>query len=152
MDAATLAGGAPQTQPQQGGMPPVQATPDQVTGGDPQKVKEALKQAISQCVNQQGYVDMNKLVQVWPQISQQMGINVPFQTVLQMIQQDPSLVEDIIAQMGLAGIIVNGKMISAEELLNQSQSGSSAATASGPATGSAGQSVPPQAQGMAQGG
>lgn len=139
--AAMLAGGAPQAP--QGGQPPIQATPDQVSGGDPQKIKQALEAAIQQCVNQQGFVDMNKLVQVWPQISQQMGINVPFQTVLQMIQQDPTLVEDIINQMGLSGIIVNGKMISAEELLAQSQSGGSAATASGPAVGGTGPSTPP---------
>lgn len=108
-----------------------QVTPTSVTGGpDPMKVKEALKAAVQQCVNQQGFVDMDKLVQIWPQISQQMGINIPFQTVMQMIQQDPSLVEDIIAQMGLAGIIIKGKMISAEELLNQGQSGGSAATGS----------------------
>ncbi len=136
--AAAMAGGQPQ------GMPPVQATPGQVSGGDPQKIKMALEAAIKQSVNQQGYVDMNKLVQVWPQISQSMGINIPFQTVLQMIQQDPTLVEQIINQMGLAGIIVNGKMISAEQLLAQSQSGG-ASTPAGPAVGGTGPSTP-QAQ------
>lgn len=119
-----MAGAAPTSQTPQ-------VTPTSVSGGpDPMKIKEALKVAVQQAVNQQGFVDMNKLIQMWPQISQQMGINVPFETVMQMIQQDPSLVEDIIAQMGLAGIIVNGKMISAEELLNQSQSGAGAGTGS----------------------
>ncbi len=146
-NAAMMAGGSisPQQNPQMGGQPPVQATPGQVTGGDPIKIKEALKTAIQQCVDQRGFVDMNKLVQLWPQVSQQMGINIPFATVLQMIQQDPSLVEDIINQMGLAGIIVNGKMISAEELLNQAQSGASAATGS-PATGQGAPPIPPQGQ------
>lgn len=151
--AAMLAGGGqvPQQpqggQPSQGGMPPVQATPDQVTGGDPQKIKQALEMAIKQCVDQSGYVDMNKLIQIWPQVSQQMGINIPFQTVLQMIQQDPSLVEDIINQMGLAGIIVDGKKISAEQLLGQSQGGATGAQA-------AAQGVPSQGapQGVPQAG
>lgn len=151
-NAAMMAGGSmpPQGNPQAGGQPPVQVTPGQVTGGDPEKIKEALKTAIQQCVDQRGFVDMNKLIQLWPQVSQQMGINIPFATVLQMIQEDPSLVEDIINQMGLAGIIVNGKMISAEELLNQGQSGASAATGS-PAVGQAAPPMPPQG-GMAPGG
>lgn len=140
-NAAMMAGGA---MPAQEAQPSVQVTPGQVNGGDPQKIKMALEAAIKQCVNQQGFVDMNKLIQVWPQISKQMGINVPFQTVLQMVQQDPTLVDDIINQLGLAGIIVNGKMISAEELLNQSQSGASAATGS-PAQGQA--PMPPAPQG-----
>lgn len=138
--AAMMAGGGqmpPQGQPQpQGGMPPIQATPGQVSGGDPQKIKAALEAAIKQSVNQQGYVDMNKLVQMWPSVSQQFGLNIPFQTVMQMIQQDPSLVEDIINQLGLAGIIVNGKMISAAELLQQAQGGGGGASAA--------QGTPPQ--------
>lgn len=127
-NAAMMAGGSMAPPDNQN----VQLAPSgQVSGGgDPAKIKQALQEAIKQCVNQQGFVDMNKLVQVWPQISKQMGINIPFGTILQMVQQDPSLVEDIINQMGLAGIIVDGKMISAEELLNQSQSGASAATGS----------------------
>ena len=146
MDAAMMAGGAPpqtQTQPQQGvGQPPVQSVPGQATGGDRGKIIQALEMDIKNSVNQQGYVDMNKLVQQWPQVAQQVGINVPFQTVMQMVQQDPSLIEDIINQMGLSGIIVNGKMISAEQLLAQSQSGGSAATAAGPAVNQT-QGAPP---------
>lgn len=132
MNPAMMAGGAPQQAPQGGGQPPIQATPGQVTGGDPGKIKQALQAAIQQCVDKNGYVDMNKLVAVWPQIAQQMGLNIPFQAVLQMIQQDPSLVEDIINQMGLAGITVNGKQISAEELLAQAQGGGSAASGQPP--------------------
>lgn len=109
---------------QMAGAPQPTSTPQGPVGGvDPAQIKAALQAAIKQCVNPQGYVDMNKLIQVWPQISQQMGLNIPFQAVLQMVQQDPSLIEDIIAQMGLAGIIVDGKMISAEQLLSQSQGG-----------------------------
>lgn len=119
-NAAMMAGGMPPQAPQQ---QQVQVAPGQVSGGDPQKIKAALKAAIQQSVDKNGYVDMNKLVQVWPQISQQMGINIPFQTVLQMVQQYPSLIEDVITEMGLAGIIVNGKMISAEQLLSQAQAG-----------------------------
>ncbi len=137
MDAAMMAGGAPQAQPQQGGMPPIQAEPGQVQGGDPEKIKQALEMAIKQCVDQRGYVDMNKLVQVWPQVSQQMGINIPFQAVMQMIQQDPSLIEEIINQMGLAGIIVSGKAISAEELLQQSQAGGGGGAPQGGGAGAA---------------
>ncbi len=140
--AAMMAGGG---MPQQGQA--VQATPGQVQGGgDPQIIKEALKAAVQQSVNQQGYVDMNKLVQAWPSVAQQMGIDIPFTTVLQMVQQDPGLVEDIINQLGLAGIIVNGKMISAEELLQQSQAGKSGAAATGGQQ--AGQQMPQMPQGV----
>lgn len=144
--AANLAGApAPQQQQQPGGQPPVQAVPGQASGGDQGKIIQALELDIKNSVDQNGYVDMNKLVQQWPQVAQQVGINIPFQTVLQMVQQNPDLVADIINQMGLAGIIVNGKAISAEQLLAQSQSGGSAATASGPAV-SGQQGAPPQPQ------
>lgn len=130
-----------------GGQPSVQVTPSQVSGGDPQKIKQALETAIQQCVDKNGYVDMDKLIQTWPQVSQQMGINIPFQVILQMVQQDPSLIEDIIVQLGLAGIVVNGKMISAEQLLGQSQGGASAAGGASPQPQ---QSPSPQSGGVAQ--
>lgn len=130
MDAATMAGGAPPQGQPQTGVGNVQSTPGQTQASDPGKIKQALEAALQQVVDKNGYIDMNKLVTLWPQVAQQFGINIPFQTVLQMLQQDPSLIEDIISQMGLAGITVHGKNISAEELLNQSQSGASAATAS----------------------
>lgn len=143
--AADLAGG---------GVPPsnpnnVQVAPGDAQGGDRDKIIQALKMDIQNSVDQNGYVDMNKLIQQWPQVAQQVGINIPFATVFQMVQQDPSMIEDIINQMGLAGIIANGKVISAEELLNQAQSGGSAATASGPAV-NAQQGAPQATAPMAQ--
>lgn len=136
-NAAALAGGVSpqqQTPPPQGGNPNnVQVAPGDAQGGDKGKIIQALEMDIKNSVDQNGYVDMNKLVQQWPQVAQQLGLNIPFQTVMQMVQQDPSLIEDIINQMGLSGIIVNGKQISAEQLLAQGQSGGSAATAAGPA-------------------
>lgn len=128
MNPSMMAGGTQQTPPPTG-VGNVQATPDQTTVADPTKVTQAIEAALKQVVDKNGYVDMNKLVLIWPQISQQMGLNIPFQSVLQMIEQNPDMLENIISQMGLAGIIANGKAISAEELMAQSQS-SGAATAS----------------------
>lgn len=110
----------PQMMAQGGEQPPspqTQIAPGAAQTADPQKIIEALKAVIQQSVDQQGYVDMSRLVQAWPQIAQQMGITIPFQTVLQLIQQNPQLLEDIVNQMGLAGIISNGRRISANELL-----------------------------------
>jgi hypothetical protein len=120
MDSSMMAGG----QPQQPAQPQPQIAPGgAVSGVDPQKIQQALEMIISQTVNAQGYVDMDKVVAMWPQVSQQLGLNIPFQTVMQMIQNDPSLVENIIQQKGLAGIIVKGKMISAQELEKQASAG-----------------------------
>lgn len=149
MNPAQMAGGTPPTPtaPPQAGqqgstMPPQPAggatiSPGQAQAPDTQKVTQVLEMALKQVVDQNGYVDMNKLVILWPQVAQQAGLNIPFTTVLQMLQQDPSMIEGIIQQMGLAGIIVNGKQISAEELLAQGQSGASAATGSPAANGPA---------------
>ena len=121
MDASQMA--SPQ-QPQPTQQP--QISPGNVSGVDPEKLKQALQMCIQSAVNQQGYVDMNKLVQVWPQVSQQLGLNIPFQSVLQMIQQNPEIMDDIINQMGLAGIIKDGKSISADELMQMSGGGQTA--------------------------
>lgn len=137
MNPAMMAGAAPQQAQQQTqptppptGVGNVQATPGQDSMGDPNKMLQALEAAVKQVIDKNGYVDLNKLVMLWPQISQQMGLNIPFQTVMQMIEQNPDLLDSIISQMGLAGISINGKQISAEELMSQSQSGGSAATGS----------------------
>lgn len=133
MNPAAMAGGAPQAPqqaPQQTPAQPVTAEPGAAQTPDTGKITQVLEMALKQVVDKNGYVDMNKLVILWPQVAQQAGLNMPFTTVLQMLQQDPSMIEDIIQQMGLAGIIVNGKAISADELLAQGQSGSSAATGS----------------------
>lgn len=146
MNPAQMAGAAPPQAGQQGSTMPPQApaqpvtvAPGQSQTPNTQKITQVLEMALKQVVDSNGYVDMNKLVILWPQVAQQNGLNIPFTTVLQMIAQNPSMVEDIIQQMGLAGIIVNGKAISAEELQAQAQSGSSAATgspaANGPAAG-----------------
>lgn len=144
-NAAALAGGAPPQQPQQPDPNAVQVSPGQASGGDRGKIIQALEMDIKNSVDQNGYVDMNKLVQQWPQVAQQLGLNIPFQTVMQMVQQDPEMIADIINQMGLAGIIVNGKQISADQLLAQSQSGGSAATAAGPAVNQTQGAPPPPA-------
>lgn len=115
MDAAMMAGSGMPSQGQQ--QPNVQTAPGQTQTDDPGKIVEALKAGIEQAVNQQGYVDLNKLVLLWPQISQKMGINIPFQTVMQIVQQNPGILDDIIARMGLAGIIVDGKVMSGEQLI-----------------------------------
>ena len=104
----------------------MQIAPNQAQVSNPQKIMQALKAALQQVVDNKGYVDLNKLVTIWPQVSQQFGINIPFQTVMQLIQQNPSLIEDLITQMGLAGITVNGQNISAEQLMQQAQAGNTA--------------------------
>jgi hypothetical protein len=100
------------------GAPPqqVQVATNNVQGGNQRLILQALEQAIQQSVDQQGYVDIQKLAQVWPQVAQQLGLNIPFQTVLQMIQQNPGMIEELVTRLGLAGIIINGRQISAEEL------------------------------------
>ncbi len=139
MDPAQMAGGVPPQAGQQGSpAQPVTVEPGAAQTPDTKKITQVLEVALKQVVDKNGYVDMNKLVILWPQVAQQSGLNIPFTTVLQMLQQDPSMIEDIIQQMGLSGIIVNGKAISADELLAQGQSGSSAATGSPADNGQAG--------------
>lgn len=124
MDPAQMTGAAPP----QGGMPPPPQQPTSTgqpmvepggqsqVGMDLPKIMEVLGIAVQQCVDQQGYVDLNKLVQLWPQLAQQGGVNVPFQTVMELIQKNPSMIEDLIIRHGLAGIIANGQRIPAEQL------------------------------------
>lgn len=115
MDPAQMAQGGAQPQ-----MPPpssVQTAPGQANvGGDMSKVMEALSMAIQQAVDGSGYVDMQKLIAMWPQVAQQLGVNVPFETVMQLVQQNPQMVSDIIVKHGLAGIVMQGRHISAEQL------------------------------------
>ena len=127
---AQMAGGGqiPQQAPQQPQMAnQTQIAPGQTqVGGNVQQILKALGVVIQQSVDQQGYVDMSKLVTLWPQIAQQMGINIPFQTVMQLIQQNPSLLEDLVTKYGLAGIIMNGQRISAEQMAGQATGASGA--------------------------
>ena len=104
-----------------GGVPPpqgVQAPSQGVQTGTPDlnKVMEVLATAVQQAVDQNGFVDMNRLVQIWPTVAQQAGLNIPFQMVLQIIQQNPNMLRDLIIRLGLQGIIANGRRISGEEL------------------------------------
>lgn len=122
MDPAQMAGGGgmPQGgQAPQGMSPQTQVSPEQVNTANPGKILEALKAAVQQTVDQQGYVDIEKLIMSWPMIAKQFGITVPFATVWQMIEQNPNMLEDIVTNMGLAGIISKGQRISAQQLVGQ---------------------------------
>lgn len=118
MNPAQMAqGGQPAQGPQQAPQSTGTIAPGQSqVGGDVQKVIKALEAGIQQCVDQQGYVDLQKLIQIWPQIAQQAGINIPFQTVMQLVKQDPGMIDDLIVRHGLSGIIVNGQRVSAEQM------------------------------------
>jgi len=87
------------------------AAPGGTQTGQINEIMSALKQIIPQVVDGNGFVDVQRLVSMWPQFSQ-----VPFQVVMQIIQQNPNLLTDIIVQNGLAGITINGRSISADEL------------------------------------
>lgn len=126
MDAGAMAMGNEQSMG--GGMgdgmsPQAQVAPGQAQVDDPQKILDALRAAIQQTVNAQGYVDMNKLILLWPQIAQKFGIDVPFQTVLQLLEQNPDIFNELVTQYGLAGIIANGQVISAQQMLAQAGGG-----------------------------
>lgn len=87
-------------------------------GGQVQEIMNSLKQLLPQVVDQNGYVNMDRLLTMWPQVSQ-----VPFQTVMQLIEQDPELLNQLVIQFGLAGIIAQGRVISAEELASAGSPG-----------------------------
>lgn len=122
MNAAAAAGGmppqpaaAPNPAPAPGGgQPPIQTAG---AGGTQttqiNQIIEALKQILPQVIDERGYVNMDKLITMWPQFSQ-----VPFQVVMQLIQQNPEILNNLISQYGLAGITVQGRMISAQELVS----------------------------------
>ena len=121
MNPQQMAGASQGVSPQQ-----VQVAPGaSPVGGDQEKILEVLSQAIRQSVDQRGYVDVQKLAQIWPQIAQQLGLNIPFETVLQMIGQNPEMIQGIITSLGLSGIIVDGRAISEQEL-SQMAGGASA--------------------------
>ena len=120
--ASAVQGQQPQAsgqQPPQGTVTPEGAQP----GAQIQKLMEAVKAAVQQSVDQEGYVDFDKLVQIWPQIAQQMGMNVPFQTVWQLINQNPDMLDKIISEMGIAGLIKDGRRYSGEQLQQMAQQG-----------------------------
>lgn len=120
MGANAMAGGAA-TMPQQG-MPPqagaTTVTSEGTTTTQIDEVLSTLKQVLPQVVDEKGYVNMDKLITLWPQFSK-----VPFQVVMQLIQQTPDLLEEIIAQYGLNGISLQGRIISADELASLGSGG-----------------------------
>ena len=115
--SAELAGGQ---MPQQA---PEQAPAASPQGVDLQSLLPALKEALQASMDQGGYVDLNKLFQIWPQIAQKYGIQVPFDAILQMISQQPEMIHPIIQELGIVGIIQDGKQISAEQLSQQGSGG-----------------------------
>jgi hypothetical protein len=106
--AAAMAGGQPPQQP--AGQMTVAAQGNTATT-QINEVLNALKQILPQVVDERGYVNMDRLITMWPQVSR-----VPFQVVMQLIQQNPEILNNIITQYGLNGIVVQGRIIGAEEL------------------------------------
>lgn len=102
-----------------GGMPSSQTPPSgktvaaqgNTTTTQITEILNVLKQIIPQVVDQKGYVNMDRLITLWPQFSQ-----VPFQVVMQLIQQNPELLNELITQYGLSGIVIQGRSVSAEEM------------------------------------
>ena len=124
MNPAQMAGGQVSGQQPPPPSQTTQVAPGQAqVGGNMEKVIQAVGMAIQQAVDQQGYVDMNKLVTLWPQIAQQLGINIPFQTVMQLIKQNPSILENLVVRYGLSGMVVNGQRITAEQMAGQMTAG-----------------------------
>lgn len=110
--AAAMAGGAPpQAAPGPGGQPVTAAAGGSTVTTQITEIMEALKKILPQVVDQKGYVNMDRLITMWPQFSQ-----VPFQVVMQLIQQSPEILNEIISQYGLNGISSQGRLISADEL------------------------------------
>src|SRR3990167_1025099 len=110
MGAAAMAGGMPQMA--QGGQPPMTA----VAGGNTTttqitEIIDALKQILPQAIDERGYVNMDRLITMWPQFSR-----VPFQVVMQLIQQNPEILNNLITHYGLSGISAQGRIISSDEL------------------------------------
>lgn len=95
-----------------GGQPPMTAPAGgNTTTTQISEVMSTLKQLLPQVVDEKGYVNMDRLITMWPQFSK-----VPFQVVMQLIQQNPEILNQLITQYGLNGIMVQGRVIGAEEL------------------------------------
>ena len=116
-DASMMAGGGEMMAGAGGGPQPVIAPGEQPQGVDTQAIIQALEMGLQQSVNEQGYVDIQKLATLWPQIAQQVGLDVPFQTVMQLLSQNPEIISSIVEQLGIAGIMLpNGELLTAEQL------------------------------------
>lgn len=90
-------------------------------GVDLQSLIPAIKEVLSQAVDENGYLDIEKVAMLWPQIAQQMGINIPFETLLKMIESNPEVLQSIVQELGIAGISYKGQQMSPEQLMGQSQ-------------------------------
>lgn len=100
------------------GAPPqqVQVATGDMQGGDQQLIMQAIEQSISQAIDESGYLDIKRWAQIWPQVAQQLGLNIPFETVLQFIEQNSEMLEGLLEKLGIAGITVDGRQIGVEEL------------------------------------
>lgn len=125
MDPSMMAGGGQAMPPMDQQTPGDQ--PDQGGQTDVNAVLDSLKQAVEKCLDGDGFIDMNRLITMWPQVS-----NVPFDSILQILEQQPELFDQILQQFGLSGITVNGKNMTLDELHS---------------LGGANQAAPDQAQG-----
>lgn len=134
------AGGAPQDQARVAPGAPTQGGPD------PQAIMKALAQAVQQSVDQEGFVDMNKLVEVWPQVAQQAGIDIPFEAILAMLQSNPEILESLIQELGLAGMIIDGQKVTGE-MLGEAGASSEASGQGAPVATAAGAATPPAQMG-----
>src|SRR3990167_1245413 len=114
---------------------PEQAPTAPTTGDSMESLLPALKELLQASMDQNGFVDLNKLVQIWPQIAQKYGLQIPIQALMEIISQNPDMMDPIIQELGISGIIKDGQQISGDEL--QAQAG-------GGAAGMAGGNMPPQ--------
>jgi len=137
----------PQIPPQAApGGPPAAATQGQPqvapgaqpTNIDPQQIMQLLEVAVQASVDANGFVDIEALVRAWPQAMEQTGVKVPIQVVLEMIQQNPQILQQLIQKLGLNGMIVNGQQISGEQLVQQAGMGGGQQGAAGQPQAAAG--------------
>ena len=139
-----VGGGNPQQATQGGqdpfGVAPV-VSPGNVQGGDVQKMLQVLEQIMSQAVDPNGYLDMTKLASMWPKAAVDAGLNMPFDVLLQVLQQNPELIQDLVVKLGLSGIILEGQVISGEQLSQMGGGGNV------PTPGQASPQGPPQGAG-----
>jgi len=101
------------------------------TGASPQEeyagevsidqVMTALEEAMQMSTDQNRFVDVNQLVQNWPQVAQKYGLNISIDVLLAMIMKDPQVLIDSIVRMGLAGIVMDGQQMGPEQLMQMAQ-------------------------------
>lgn len=109
--AAGMATGSMPQQAQQGQPPITTATGEGTQTTQINEIMSSLKQLLPQVIDDKGYVNMDRLITMWPQFSQ-----VSFQIVMQLIKQNPEILNNLISQYGLNGIIAQGRIISSDEL------------------------------------